>query len=73
MLVSGILDGEIGDWILVISRKQNKLLSLKLGQTNLGVVLGGTGSRTVQGNSLHLINLINTIITKKISGEMKGV
>ena len=63
MLVSGILDGEIGDWILVISRKQNKLLSLKPSQTNLGVVLGGAGSRTVQGNSLHLINLINTIIT----------
>ena len=63
MLVSGILDGEIGDWILVISRKQNKLLSLKLGQTNLGVVLGGTGRRTVQGNSLHLINLIKSTNT----------
>ena len=63
MFVGGKFDGKIGHWILVKPRKKNKLLSLKLGQTNLGVVLGGTGSRTVQGNSLHLINLINTIIT----------
>ena len=63
MFVGGKFDGKIGHWILVIPRKENKLLSLKLGQTNLGVVLGGTGRRTVQGNSLHLINLINSTNT----------